>query len=160
MYSRRLALFFRCCASCSFEMRKRLRARSPGDARKPSESRRRTLRAHFSWECENCGLAGREMLSASAFARFIGVSREAVREKAPAVRSSWPQRRKAGLGFPKWQVTSKGGSAARASKALRFAWQRFVDGLSISHSTSPRVGRGYRTIGVAAWQAQPSPGGS
>jgi hypothetical protein len=54
-------------------------------------------------------LAGREMLSVAEFAKFIGVSREAVRAKHQRREVLGLQAAKRGLRFPKWQVTSNGG---------------------------------------------------
>ena len=54
-------------------------------------------------------LAGREMLSAAGLAKFIGVSREAVRAKHQRREVLGLQGAKRGLRFPKWQVTSNGG---------------------------------------------------
>ena len=51
-------------------------------------------------------LAGREMLSAADFAKFIGVSREAVRAKRQRNEVLGLKAAKRGLRFPKWQVTS------------------------------------------------------
>src|SRR5260370_32061118 len=53
-------------------------------------------------------LAGRDMLSGSAFAKFIGVSREAVRAKRQQHEVLGLRGAKRGLRFPKWQVTSDG----------------------------------------------------
>jgi hypothetical protein len=49
------------------------------------------------------------MLSASAMAKFIGVSREAVRAKHQRREVLGLKGTKRGLRFPKWQVTSDGG---------------------------------------------------
>ena len=49
------------------------------------------------------------MLSGSAFAKFIGVSREAVRTKHQRHEVLGLKGAKRGLRFPKWQVTSDGG---------------------------------------------------
>ena len=54
-------------------------------------------------------LSGREMLSAADFAKFIGVSREAVRAKHQRNEVLGLKGAKRGLRFPKWQVTSDGG---------------------------------------------------
>jgi hypothetical protein len=54
-------------------------------------------------------LARRDMLSASEFAKFIGVSREAVRGKHQRHEVLGLKGAKRGLRFPKWQVTSDGG---------------------------------------------------
>ena len=54
-------------------------------------------------------LSGREMLSAADFAKFIGVSREAVRTKHQRNEVLGLKGAKRGLRFPKWQVTSDGG---------------------------------------------------
>src|SRR5258708_8564764 len=51
-------------------------------------------------------LSGREMLSAAEFAKFIGVSREAVRGKHQRGEVLGLDGAKRGLRFPKWQVTS------------------------------------------------------
>src|SRR5260370_28967445 len=53
-------------------------------------------------------LSGREMLSAAEFAKFIGVSREAVRGKHQRGEVLGLDGAKRGLRFPKWQVTSNG----------------------------------------------------
>jgi hypothetical protein len=53
-------------------------------------------------------LAGREMLSAAEFAKFIGVSREAVRGKHQRHEVLGLHGAKRGLRFPKWQVTPNG----------------------------------------------------
>jgi hypothetical protein len=53
-------------------------------------------------------LSGREMLSAADFAKFIGVSREAVRAKHQRREVLGLQGAKRGLRFPKWQVTPNG----------------------------------------------------
>ena len=50
-----------------------------------------------------------EMLSAADFAKFIGVSREAVRAKHQRSQLLGLRGAKRGLRFPKWQVTSDGG---------------------------------------------------
>jgi hypothetical protein len=50
-----------------------------------------------------------EMLSAADFAKFIGVSREAVRAKHQRNEVLGLKGAKRGLRFPKWQVTSNGG---------------------------------------------------
>ena len=50
-----------------------------------------------------------EMLSAADFAKFIGVSREAVRAKHQRSQLLGLKGAKRGLRFPKWQVTSDGG---------------------------------------------------
>ena len=50
-----------------------------------------------------------EMLSATDFAKFIGVSREAVRAKHQRSQLLGLKGAKRGLRFPKWQVTSDGG---------------------------------------------------
>jgi hypothetical protein len=49
------------------------------------------------------------MLSASEFAKFIGVSREAVRGKHQRHQVLGLKGAKRKLRFPKWQVTSNGG---------------------------------------------------
>src|SRR5260221_12815626 len=49
------------------------------------------------------------MHSGSAFAKFIGVSREAVRAKHQRHEVLGLKGAKRGLRFPKWQVTSNGG---------------------------------------------------
>jgi hypothetical protein len=54
-------------------------------------------------------LSGREMLSAADFAKFIGVSREAVRAKHHRNEVLGLKGAKRGLRFPKWQITSNGG---------------------------------------------------
>jgi hypothetical protein len=54
-------------------------------------------------------LSGTEMLSAADFAKFIGVSREAVRAKHQRNEVLGLKGAKRGLRFPKWQVTSDGG---------------------------------------------------
>jgi hypothetical protein len=54
-------------------------------------------------------LSGRDMLSAADFAKFIGVSREAVRAKHQRNEVLGLKGAKRGLRFPKWQVTSDGG---------------------------------------------------
>jgi len=54
-------------------------------------------------------LARSDMLSADAFARFIGVSREAVRLKCQRREVLGLEGAKRGVRFPKWQVTSNGG---------------------------------------------------
>jgi hypothetical protein len=54
-------------------------------------------------------LSGREMLSAADFAKFIGVSREAVRAKYQRNEVLGLKGAKRGLRYPKWQVTSDGG---------------------------------------------------
>jgi hypothetical protein len=54
-------------------------------------------------------LAGPDMLFGSAFAKFIGVSREAVRAKHQRHEVLGLKGAKRGLRFPKWQVTSDGG---------------------------------------------------
>jgi hypothetical protein len=54
-------------------------------------------------------LSGPEMLSAAGLAKFIGVSREAVRAKHQRREVLGLQGAKRGLRFPKWQVTSNGG---------------------------------------------------
>jgi hypothetical protein len=51
-------------------------------------------------------LAGRDMLSGSAFAKFIGVSREAVRGKHQRHEVLGLKGGKRGLRFPKWQEIS------------------------------------------------------
>ena len=53
-------------------------------------------------------LSGREMLSAADFAKFIGVSREAVRAKHQRDEILGIRGAKRGLRFPKWQVTPNG----------------------------------------------------
>ncbi len=53
-------------------------------------------------------LSGREMLSAAEFAKFIGVSREAVRGKHQRHEVLGLHGAKRGLRFPKWQVTPNG----------------------------------------------------
>jgi len=53
-------------------------------------------------------LSGREMLSAAEFAKFIGVSREAVRGKHQRGEVLGLHGAKRGLRFPKWQVTPNG----------------------------------------------------
>jgi hypothetical protein len=53
-------------------------------------------------------LSGREMLSAAEFAKFIGVSREAVRAKHQRDEILGIRGAKRGLRFPKWQVTPNG----------------------------------------------------
>jgi hypothetical protein len=53
-------------------------------------------------------LSGQEMLSAAEFAKFIGVSREAVRSKHQRNELLGLKGAKRGLRFPKWQVTSDG----------------------------------------------------
>jgi len=53
-------------------------------------------------------LSGREMLSAAEFAKFIGVSREAVRGKQQRGEILGLLGAKRGLRFPKWQVTPNG----------------------------------------------------
>jgi hypothetical protein len=53
-------------------------------------------------------LSGRDMLSAAEFAKFIGVSREAVRGKHQRGEVLGLDGAKRGLRFPKWQVTSNG----------------------------------------------------
>jgi len=53
-------------------------------------------------------LSGREMLSAADFAKFIGVSREAVRAKHQRREVLGLQGAKRGQRFPKWQVTPNG----------------------------------------------------
>ena len=54
-------------------------------------------------------LSAREMLSAADFAKFIGVSREAVRAKHQRNEVLGLKGAKRGLRFPKWQVTHDGG---------------------------------------------------
>jgi len=54
-------------------------------------------------------LSGREMLSAADFAKFIGVSREAIRAKHQRNEVLGLKGAKRGLRFPKWQITSNGG---------------------------------------------------
>src|SRR5258708_22958830 len=49
-------------------------------------------------------LSGREMFSAAEFAKFIGVSREAVRGKHQRGEVLGLHGAKRGLRFPKWQV--------------------------------------------------------
>ena len=53
-------------------------------------------------------LSGREMLSAADFAKYIGVSREAVRAKHQRDEILGIRGAKRGLRFPKWQVTPNG----------------------------------------------------
>jgi hypothetical protein len=53
-------------------------------------------------------LSGQEMLSAAEFAKFIGVSREAVRGKHHRGEVLGLHGAKRGLRFPKWQVTPNG----------------------------------------------------
>jgi hypothetical protein len=53
-------------------------------------------------------LAGRDMLSGSAFTKFIGVSREAVGAKHQRHEVLGLKGAKRGLRFLKWQVTSNG----------------------------------------------------
>lgn len=53
-------------------------------------------------------LSAREMLSAAEFAKFIGVSREAVRGKHQRGEVLGLHGAKRGLRFPKWQVTPNG----------------------------------------------------
>src|SRR5260370_20913794 len=53
-------------------------------------------------------LSGREMLSAAEFAKFIGVSREAVRGKHQRGEVLGLRGAKRALRFPKWQVTPNG----------------------------------------------------
>jgi hypothetical protein len=53
-------------------------------------------------------LSGREMLSTAEFAKFIGVSREAVRGKHQRREVLGLHGAKRGLRFPKWQVTPNG----------------------------------------------------
>ncbi len=50
------------------------------------------------------------MLSASDFAKFISVSREAVRAKHQRPEVLGLKGAKRGLRFPRWQVTSNGAS--------------------------------------------------
>lgn len=54
-------------------------------------------------------LTGRDMLSADDFARLIGVTREAVRQKALRREALGLQGAKRGVRYPAWQVTRDGG---------------------------------------------------
>ncbi|SMF52358.1 Protein of unknown function [Tistlia consotensis] len=54
-------------------------------------------------------LAGPDMLSADDFARLIGVTREAVRQKATRREALGLQGAKRGVRYPAWQVTRDGG---------------------------------------------------
>ena len=54
-------------------------------------------------------LAGPDMLSADEFARLIGVTREAVRQKAMRREALGLQGAKRGVRYPAWQVTRDGG---------------------------------------------------
>lgn len=54
-------------------------------------------------------LSGPDMLSADAFARLIGVTREAVRQKAMRREALGLQGAKRGVRYPAWQVTRDGG---------------------------------------------------
>jgi len=89
----------------------------------------------FSREFEKCGLAGREMLSASASAKLIGVSREAVRRKHQRYEVLGLKGAKRGLRFPKWQVTPNSGLLPELPKLFDMLGGEFLDCLSVSHST-------------------------